>query len=317
MSMESRTIDPRGGSAVPSDAEVVVVGAGLAGLSCAQQLKAEGLHVHVLDASDAVGGRIRTDEKDGFLLDRGFQVILTAYEELKAQVDVSSLDPRPFKAGSVVWNGEALQTMSDPFRNPGDALASIRAKVGSFQDKLKVAVLRQRLMKAPPAACFEGEDRTTQEELESQGFSPEFIDSFFRPFLGGVFLERELDTSAHLFNYYFRCFGAGQTVVPAGGMQRLPEALARPLEGQISLGAVVATVTPRSLTLKDGTQVTAGRVVVAVDGHTAVRLVGRSRSVAASGGEATDLELAIEAGSTLIRVGTDLFGPRPREGTWP
>jgi phytoene dehydrogenase-like protein len=89
------------GAPLPSSAEVVVVGAGLSGLSCALFLEQAGLDVHVVEASDAVGGRIRTDKVDGFRLDRGFQVLLTAYEEVQAQIDLPQLDLRAFKAGSL------------------------------------------------------------------------------------------------------------------------------------------------------------------------------------------------------------------------
>jgi phytoene dehydrogenase-like protein len=253
-----------------------VVGAGLSGLSCALLLERQGVDVHLLEASDDVGGRIRTDEVDGFLLDRGFQVLLTAYEEVESQIDLPRLDLRPFRPGSVVWTGSGLETLGDPFRNPASAVATLAARVGSVGDKMKIGRLRRRLLGRSPAECFQGPERSTQEELEALGFAPDFIDAFFRPFLGGVFLERGLETSASLFRYYFRCFAAGDVAVPARGMQRLPELLAMPLEERISLGARAAEVTPTSVTLDDGTSVTADQVVLAVDGISTAALLGES-----------------------------------------
>jgi phytoene dehydrogenase-like protein len=256
------------------DADVLVVGAGLAGLSCARLLSRKGLDVHVLEAGDAVGGRVRTDIVDGFALDRGFQVLLTAYEEVQAQVDLAALAPEAFEPGSLVWNGRSLQTMGDPFRRPSTAMASLRAKVGTVGDKSRVARLRHGLLDRPAEAAFSGPERSTQEELEALGFTPGFIDAFFRPFLGGVFLERGLETTASLFRYYFRCFAAGDVVLPRGGMQRLPEQLAESLDGRITLNARVASVTPRGVTLEDGRTLAAEQVVVAVDGASASTLLG-------------------------------------------
>ena len=261
----------------PERCEVLVVGAGLAGLSCALLLERQGVNVHVVEASDAVGGRVRTDAVDSFMLDRGFQVLLTAYEEVQAQVDLPRLDLKAFAPGSLVWTGSSLDTLGDPFRDPRRALASLTAAVGTIGDKLKVASLRRRLLARSAEAALQGEDRTTQAELEALGFSDDFIDAFFRPFLGGVFLERELETSARLFRYYFRCFAAGEATLPAHGMQRLPELLAAPLEDRITLNRPVGSVASGRVELCDGTTVQAEQVVVAVDGAAAAELLGERR----------------------------------------
>jgi phytoene dehydrogenase-like protein len=260
----------------PQEAEVLVIGAGLAGLTCAKVLHAAAVDVHVVEASDGIGGRIRTDELDGFLLDRGFQVILTAYEELAAHVDLPELDLRAFSPGSLVWNGEKMVRLSDPWREPAAALSSLRAPLGTFKDKMIVANLRRKLMSKPPEAAFHGPDRSTQAELEGLGLSEGFIDTFFRPFLGGVFLERALETSAHLFRYYFRCFSAGDAALPAEGMEQLPRVLAGPLQGRISVESPVVKVSRTGAKLRDGTFIDAGQVVLAVDGLSAAKLLGEA-----------------------------------------
>ncbi|MEJ2541445.1 MAG: NAD(P)/FAD-dependent oxidoreductase [Gemmatimonadota bacterium] len=259
---------------LPRKAEVWVVGAGLAGLSCARLLTASGLDVGVLEASDGIGGRVRTDQVEGFLLERGFQVLLTAYEEVQRQMDLDRLDLRPFGSGSLVWNGRGLQNLSDPWREPLSAVAALRADVGSLADKLKVVRLRNRLLGSDPQELLRGPDRTTLDELRAEGFSGEFIDRFFRPFLGGVFLERKLETSARLFRYYFRCFAAGDAALPAQGMQQIPEQLAETLEGRIHLRRRVRALRPGAVTLDDGTELTAETVVLAADGPEAARLLG-------------------------------------------
>ena len=258
---------------LPGDAEVVVVGAGLAGLSCALLLERSGVNVHVVEASDGVGGLVRTDRIDGFLLDRGFQVLLTAYEELQSQVDLPRLDLKAFKPGSLVWNGQSLEKMSDPFRSPGEALGSLRARVGTLGDKMKVARLRRDVVSRPAASCFSGSDSSTADHLDHLGFSPGFVSTFFRPFLGGVFLERDLETSARLFRYYFRCFSIGDAAVPSKGMQRLPELLAQPLEDRITLNSPATGVSPDGVQLASGDTLPAEHVVVAVDGSSAGSLL--------------------------------------------
>lgn len=259
---------------VPERVDLLVIGAGLAGLACARRAQDEGIDVLVLDAADAVGGRIRTDVVDGFRLDRGFQVLLTAYDELESQVDLASLDLKPFKPGSTIWNGRSLETLGDPFRNPSAALVSARARIGSLDDKLRVARLRRRLLASPAEDAFDGSERSTLDELRAEGFSDAFIDQFFRPFLGGVFLERDLETSASLFRYYFRCFAAGDAAVPAAGMQRLPEAMAEPLQGRILLGTTARTISDGQVTLDDGSTIAAGQIVLAADANGAAELGG-------------------------------------------
>lgn len=261
-------------SPLPAATDVLVIGAGLAGLSAARLLTQRGLDVHVVDASDAVGGRVRSDEVDGFILDRGFQVLLTAYDELQAQVDLDGLDLAAFQPGSVIWTGQRLETLGDPYRNPSSAISTLGAQVGTMTDKMKVATLRRRLLGRSAEDSFEGPDRSTLEELRALGFSEGFIDAFFRPFLGGVFLERGLETSARLFRYYFRCFAAGDAAVPATGMQRLPESLADSLSGRITLGARVRHLSGSDVVMDDGTTIATDDVVLAVDSGGAAALLG-------------------------------------------
>ncbi|MDX1675707.1 MAG: FAD-dependent oxidoreductase, partial [Longimicrobiales bacterium] len=222
--------------------DVVVVGGGLAGLAAAVGLQAGGLDVQLLEASDRVGGRVRTDGVDGFLLDRGFQVLLTAYPEAGRVLDLEALELRPFHPGARIRVGDAFTRIGDPFRRPADLWPTLRSPVGTLADKLRVARLRARSVLQTPGFATrpayrrlagdaagpagDGSGSTTMERLEQEGLSDGMIERFFRPFLGGVFLESELVTSSAFFDFVMAMFSAGSAALPAGGMEAIPRQLA-------------------------------------------------------------------------------------------
>ena len=102
-----------------TSADVLIIGAGLAGLCCARRLAEAGVTFQIVEASDGIGGRVRTDEVDGFLLDRGFQVLLTAYPEARRVLDYSRLDLKPFSPGALSWFAGRMNRLVDPWRTPG------------------------------------------------------------------------------------------------------------------------------------------------------------------------------------------------------
>jgi phytoene dehydrogenase-like protein len=269
-----------------SETDVIIVGAGLAGLSCARELHAQGISFQIVEASDGVGGRVRTDEVDGFLLDRGFQVLLTAYPETQRVLDYERLDLRPFYPGSLVWYKGELHKVADPWREPLDGVRGIVSPIGTLADKARVGLLRARVTKGSIEELFQQPEKTTLQALRDEGFSDSIIDRFFRPFLGGVFLNRELETSSRLFEFVFRMFSLGETAVPALGIQQIPLQLAAGLpDGAIRLNSEVTAVKPGTITLASGETLTAGVVAVATEGPVAARLLNqaveppRSRSV--------------------------------------
>jgi len=264
--------------------DVVVVGAGLAGLAAARRLTAAGRSVLVLEAADEVGGRVRTDEVDGFHLDRGFQVALTAYPELHRQLDVEALHLRSFDPGAVVWTGRRLHRVGDPLRQPTAVVSSALAPVGSIADKARLARLLLRLRFADPQQLMRGEDVATIDALRAEGFSERIIERFFRPLLGGIQLDAELTASRRMFDVVMRSLAVGSSAVPAAGMGAIPRQLAASLpDGTIRLDSPVASVAAGSVTTTDGRTVRAAQVVVATEGPAAARLLGlapvASRSV--------------------------------------
>ena len=203
---------------------VVVVGAGLAGLACARRLQAAGTPVVVLEASDGVGGRVRTDVVDGMLLDRGFQVHNTGYPEARRVLDHDALDLRAFSAGALVRLGDRLHRVGDPRRLPTWAPSTALAPIGSVKDKAVIARLAAEAALRSPDALLDRPETTTCAALRDRGLSDTAIDRFVRPFLSGVFLEDELSTSSRFFDLVWRSFVLGTQCVPAGGHGRDPGA---------------------------------------------------------------------------------------------
>ena len=254
--------------------DVVIVGAGLAGLTCARRLQAEGRACVVLEAADAVGGRVRTDVVDGFQLDRGFQVLLTAYPAAKRWLNYDALALGRFSAGARVWCEGAMHLVSDPTRQPGDLMATLKAPVGSMADKLKIATLRSAASRGTLDELFARPETTAMAALRAHGFSEVMFERFLRPWLGGIFLDAELTASSRMLEFVLRMFGEGHAAVPAAGMQAIPEQLAAGLTpGTVRLNAPVAAIGNGVVTLLSGEHVAATHIVVATDGTTAAHLL--------------------------------------------
>jgi protoporphyrinogen oxidase len=223
--------------------EVAIIGAGLAGLSCALSLQSAGVEVTLLEGSDAPGGRVRTDTVEGFRLDRGFQVMLTAYPEARRLLDYDRLELKKFKLGALVWHGGRFHRFADPFRNPLGAAGFLLDPIVPLTDKVHVARLRARARRGTWEEMFARLEMTTRDYLQAVPFTAGIIDRFFEPFFGGVFLERDLVTSSRFFEFLFRMFAVGNTVVPAEGMGQIPLQLASKLRaGTLVTSAWVSKV---------------------------------------------------------------------------
>jgi len=258
--------------------DVIVIGAGLSGLACALTVRERGLEPLILEASDGVGGRVSTDHRQGFLLDRGFQVLQTWYPEAQRWLDYSQLDLRPFYPGALVRTGGHLHRVSDVWRHPWRLPEMLLSPIGTLGDKLRLLGLRQRCLRGSIADLYARPETTALARLRELGFSARMLESFFKPFFSGVFFDPELSVSSRTFEFLFRAFALGDTALPARGMGEIPAQLAARLGGErIRLGARVERLEPGQAILGSGERLGARALVIATDPWEAKRLLSQAR----------------------------------------
>ena len=254
---------------------VVVIGAGLSGLCCARVLLKHNIDVLVLEAQDDVGGRVRTDLVDGFQLDRGFQVLQTAYPEAAAQLDYDSLRLHSFAPGALIHTRGRMIEMSDPWRRPAKLLSTAFNGIGNFTDRLKLAKLRWHATHTSIDDLWREPESTTHDYLKKTcGLSDDMIDRFFRPWFSGVFLEKDLSTSSRFFRFLFRIFALGDASLPEQGMSAIPQQLAADLTAStLRLNtAVDSLVSSQCVRLTTSESIECRAIVLAVEGKEASRL---------------------------------------------
>ncbi|MCG8349386.1 MAG: FAD-dependent oxidoreductase [Chloroflexales bacterium] len=263
--------------------DILVIGAGIAGLTCARLLHRTGHTVTVLEASDDVGGRVRSDYADGYTFDQGFQVLFDAYPAAQRQLNLDALQLRCFDPGAIICANGHRAVLTDPLRDRdiGNILASVLTRVATPLDKLRTLLLAQELYSQTIEQILAGPDTTTEVYLRRRGFSSVIIDNFFRPFYGGIFLDRSLQTSAKCFKFDFKMLCDGNTCLPAHGMGQISQQLATELRERerIRFNARVTTLLTAGervigVHTEDGMEVRADAVVLATPAPVAAQLSG-------------------------------------------
>lgn len=245
--------------------DIAIVGAGLSGLAAGIELAKLGHSVEIYEASDGPGGRVRSDLVDGRFLDRGFQILLTAYPEAQALLDYDALDLRSFQSGALIRVDDDFHRVIDPIRHPSQLLSTLRVPIGSLFDKLRILSYRRRVLRGDVEDLWNGSETTALQRFQQLGFSPSIIDRFLRPLFTGITLDADLGGSSHVVDFVFRMLATGDAAVPARGMGQIPAQMATNLpEGTVKINHQVEQVGPTQL-IVNGEAVRADAVLVATD----------------------------------------------------
>lgn len=246
--------------------KVTIVGAGIAGLTAAKLLKQSGFEILILEASDRIGGRVTTFSKNGYLLDHGFQVLLGNYPLAKELLNYKDLNLKAFDPGAKILYQNKSYDVLDPLRKPLSLFKTLFSPIGSFSDKLIMFKLKINLKFKSVEQIFKEQEQTTISYLLRLGFSDKMINRFFIPFLGGIFLEKELNTSSRMFNFVFKMFGEGDALIPENGMQEIPKQLAQKLlPNQILYNSFVTQIEDNKIICKNGNEYLSDYIVIATD----------------------------------------------------
>ncbi len=210
--------------------KIHIIGAGVSGLIAAKVLEENGFQPSILESTDRVGGRVKTDLVEEYQLDHGFQVLLTAYPAAQKYLDYDALDLQSCLPGATIFKNKKQQTIGDPLRNLSLLLPTVFSSIGSISDKFKVLKLNLDLKKTSVTEIFEKPEKTTHQYLVDFRFSDKMIANFFKPFFSGIFLEPNLETSSRMFEFVYKMFGEGDAALPKSGIEAIPKQLASNLK---------------------------------------------------------------------------------------
>ncbi|MFD0797496.1 NAD(P)/FAD-dependent oxidoreductase [Maribacter chungangensis] len=246
--------------------KIAIVGAGVSGLIAAKVLEAQGYQPTIYEASDSVGGRVKTDVKNGYQLDHGFQVLLDAYPMAQRYLDYANLELGTFLPGATLFKNGKQVILGDPLRNLSLLVPTLTSGIGTFGDKWKIFKLNKELKAKSLDTIFNEPETTTRDYLKSKGFSNEIIADFFAPFFSGIFLEPDLNISSRMFQFVYKMFGTGNAVLPKAGIAAIPRQLAAGLtKTNFVFHSPVASVTDGTLVFSDGKEETVDYTIIATE----------------------------------------------------
>ena len=246
--------------------KIHIIGAGISGLIAAQILENHGYHPIVIEASSTIGGRVKSDQVNGYTLDHGFQVLLTSYPAAKKYLNYDGLNLQKLLPGATIFKNGKAQTIGDPLRSLSLLFPTLLSSIGTLSDKVKILKLNSLLKKKKITAIFKTKEKTTLQYLKGFGFSNEIITDFFTPFFSGIFLETTLETSSRMFEFVYKMFGDGLAVIPKNGMQAIPNQLKNNLkQTTFKFNSLVKEVKDKHIILEDGYTLQSHITIIATD----------------------------------------------------
>lgn len=246
--------------------KIHIIGAGVSGLIAARVLENYGYNPIIIEATDRVGGRVKTDIVNGYQLDHGFQVLLTAYPAAQKYLDYDVLELQAFLPGAAIFKTNTQKIIGDPLRNISLLIPTLFSGIGDFSDKLKILKLNQKLKKKTVEAIFSESEQSTQDYLTNFGFSDAIITDFFKPFFSGIFLETELETSSRMFEFVYKMFGQGRATIPKAGMEAIPKQLLSNLKSTALIyNTKVESLNNGKIILENGTHLESHYTIVATE----------------------------------------------------
>ncbi len=258
---------------------VVIIGAGISGLTCGAYLKKNGIDFTIYEKSSHPGGRVHTEANDGYLYDLGFQVFNPMYPEVKRLLSTWKLGLKRFNSGAKVFNGEKFVSIDDPRKSPGTIFKTLRPEIGTFRDRMKLYKLSKECKKMD-IENLQSANQSTHDFLHGYGFSDEILDLFLFPFVRGIFLEKKLNTDASFFKFVFRMFNDGYATLPKGGMKSVPEHLEKMVgKKNIQYNYEVSKIKKDKIVFTNGAQVPADKIVLACDPEVTSEFLGQVNKV--------------------------------------
>ncbi|WP_420574951.1 FAD-dependent oxidoreductase [Kordia sp.] len=246
--------------------KIYIVGAGISGLIAAKTLEEYGYQPIIIEATDRVGGRLKTDIVKGYQLDHGFQVLLTAYPSAKKHLDYDALDLQTFLPGATIFTEGKQKTIGDPLRKFSLLFPTLFSGIGNFSDKLKILRLNKELKQKSLVEIFDQPETTTLAHLQKLGFSEAMISKFFKPFFSGIFLEPNLETSNRMFEYVYKMFGEGFAALPKAGIEAIPKQIVSTLkQTTFHFNTRVQNVEDGKITLENGNVLESHFTIVATE----------------------------------------------------
>ena len=243
-----------------------IIGAGISGLVAALELEKAGYAPVILEKTDSVGGRVKTDIIEGIPLDHGFQVLLSAYPAAKAYLNYEALDLKNFLPGAVIFRDGKKMELGDPLRHPAFGLSTLFSGAGTLPDKLKVFQLSRDLKNKSLDEIFQAPEKTTLTYLRDYGFSEQIIELFFTPFFAGIYLEPKLETSSRMFEFTYKMFSQGRATLPEKGIQAIPMQLEAQLQKtKIRFNTPVAAIEDDKIICTNGDRLNAERIIIATE----------------------------------------------------